>query len=157
MQLFYTELDFSPRLDFCVLIKSNYLFCSPCITAIEQRCSSKYSALNAVNITLCQDYSCVLHNLTLTEKCLIMRSHSIISILKLCFNNICNPVAYNWLCGHVIVLSQDSGPLLDILPSAEIKLHKKIKIIWFENRSLTADNLKSYLEVWKKIIYLVLQ
>ena len=144
---FYTDFNFSPRLDFCVLTDSDYLFCCSCFNAIEQKCPFKYSALNSVNVSFCQYYSHALCDLTLTEKCLIVRSHFIFFILKLRPNDVCNSVIYNQLHDHVVVLPQDSDSLLDILLSAEIKFHEKIKVIWFGDRPPTADNLKSYLEI----------
>ena len=144
---FYTGPGFSSRLDFCALTDSDYLFCHSCFNAIEQKCPLKYSALNGVNVSFCQYYPHALCDLTLTEECLIARSHLIASILKLCLNDVHNSVIYNQLHDHVVVLSQDPGSLLDILLSAEIKFHEKIKMIWFGDRSSTADNLKSYLKV----------
>jgi hypothetical protein len=54
-------------------------------------------------------------------------------------------------------LPQNPGPLLDILPSAEIKLYEKIKVVWFSDRAPTADDLKPYLEVRKEVVYRALQ
>ena len=95
--------------------------------------------------------------MTLTEKCLIARSHPITSVLKLRPNGTINPLAYNRLRGHVVVLPQDPGPLLDILPSAELKLYEKINVVWFGDRPPTADDLKPYLEVRKPVVYRALQ
>ena len=149
--------DSSPRLDSCALLENDYQFCRPCFKAIERRCPPKYSALNAVNVSFCQDYPHVLQDLTLTEERLIARSHPVASILKLRPNNTYNPAAYNRLRGHIIVLPQDPGPLLDILPSPELKLHEKIKVVWFGDRSPTSHDLKPYLEVRKQVVYRALQ
>ena len=126
---FCTEPELSSRLDFCVLIDNDYLFCHFCFNTIQQEHPPKFSALNDVNVLFCQHYPDALQNLILTEKQLIARSHLIASILKLQLNSVSNSTAYNQLHDHVIVLSQDSGSLLDILLSAKIKLHEKIKII----------------------------
>ncbi len=139
------------------MVGSDYLFCHSCFTAIQRRCSPKFSALNAVNVSFCQDYPHAIRDLTLTEECLIARSHPIASILKLRPNGARNPVAYNRLRGHVVILPQDPGPLLDILPSAELRLHEKIKVVWFGDRAPTADDLKPYLEVRKQVVYRALQ
>jgi hypothetical protein len=150
---FYTGPGSSPRLDACALDQNDYLFCHPCFKQIQRRCPPKYSALNGVNVTFCQDYPSVLRDLTLTEECLIARSHPIASILKLRPNSARKSTAYNRLRGHVIVLPQNPGPLLDILPSAEIKLHEKIKVVWFGDRTPTAEDLRPYLEVRKQVVY----
>ena len=154
---FYTGSSSSPRLDSCALLENDYLFCRSCSKAIQKRHPPKYSALNEVNVTFCQNYPRILQNLTLAEECLIARSHPIASILKLRPNGAYNPSAYNRVRGHVIVLPQDPGPLLDILPSAEVKLYDKIKVVWFGDRSPTADDLKPYLEVRKQVVYQALQ
>ena len=147
MLLFYTDHDFSSQLNFCALIKSDYLFYHSCFTIIKDRYLFKFSVLNAVNVFFCQNYSHALQDLILIEKCLITRSHSVASILKLCLNDVYNSVTYNQLHEHVIILFQNSDSLLDILSFNEIRFHKKIKIIWFDNRTLTANNLKSYLKI----------
>jgi uncharacterized protein DUF6570 len=143
----------SSRLDSCAMDGSDYLFCLPCFTAIKKKNPPKYSALNGVNVVFCQNYPAVLENLTLTEECLIARGHPVASILKLRPHG----VSYDRLRGHVIVLPQEPGPLLDILPSAEISLHDKIKVIWFGDRAPTADDLKPYLEVRKEVVFRALQ
>jgi hypothetical protein len=152
LQPFSIEPRLPLRLDSCALFENNYQFCRPCHTAIQQRRPPKFSALNAVNVSFCQDYPCVLKDLTLTEECLIARSHPIASILKLRPNGAFNPAAYNRLRGHIVVLPQEPGPLLDILPSPEVKLCEKIKIVWFGDRAPTANDLKPYLEVRKDVV-----
>ena len=110
-----------------------------------------------MNVTFCQHYPSVLEELTLTEECLIARSHPIASILKLRPNGAFNPAAYNRLRGHIVILPQEPGPLLDILPSPEVSLCETIKVFWFGNRSPTTDDLKLYLEVRKEVILRALQ
>lgn len=147
----------SPKLDSCALVEDEYQFCSPCFNAIRHNLTPKHSALNGVNVSFCQDYPHVLQDLTLAEERLIARSHPIASILKLRPNGAYNPAAYNRVRGHIIVLPQEPGPLLDILPSAELKLHEKIKVVWFGDRPPTTDDLKPYLEVRKHVVYRALQ
>jgi hypothetical protein len=113
--------------------------------------------LNDVNVTFCQHYPNILDNLTLTKECLIVRCHPIALILKLCLNGSPSPVAYNHLRGHIVVLPQDPGPLLEILPSAELRLLDKIKMVWFSNTAPTSDDLRPYLEVRKEVVYNALQ
>ena len=85
------------RLDSCALDGDDYQFCWPCHIDILRRCPPKYSALNAVNVSFCQDYPHVLEELTLMEERLIARSHPVASILKLRPNGTSNPAAYNRL------------------------------------------------------------
>jgi hypothetical protein len=157
LQLFSIEPGLPLRLDSCALFENNYQFCQLCHTAIQQRCPPKFSALNAVNVSFCQDYPWILKDLTLTEECLIARCHPIASILKLRPNGAFNPAAYNRLRGHIIVLPQEPGPLLDILPSPEVKLCEKIMVVWLGDRPPTTDDLKPYLEVRKGVVLRALQ
>jgi hypothetical protein len=142
-----------PCLDSCSLDGTDYLFCRGCVTAIKQRRPPKYSALNAVNVSFCQHYPAALQGLTLTEECLIARGHPIASIVKLRPHG----ASYDRLLGHIIVLPQEPGALLDVLPSAEISLPDKIKVIWFGDRTPTADDLKPCLEVRKAVVLRALQ
>jgi hypothetical protein len=65
----------------------------------------------------------------LTKEYLIVRSHLIALILKLCLNGSLTLVAYNHLCGYIVILPQEPGPLLEILPSAKLCLLDKIKMV----------------------------
>ena len=49
------------------------------------------------------------------------------------------------------------SPLLNILPSPEIKLCEKIMMVWFGDRSPTTNDLKPYLEVQKEVVLRALQ
>ena len=157
MQFFHNESDLFFRLNFCVLMSNDYLFCWFCFDIILKWYLLKYFVLNIINVFFCQYYSCALQNLTFTEKCLIVRSHSIVSVLKLCFNDTVNSLTYNQLHDHVIVLLQNSDFFLNILFSAELKLCEKINVIWFDDRFSTIVDLKSYLKIWKFVVYWVLQ
>ena len=150
---FRVDATSPPRLDSCSLDGTDYLFCHGCFNAIKQRKPPKYSALNAVNVSFCQDYPDALKGLTLTEECLIARGHPIASIVKL------RPHAasYHRLQGHIIVLPQEPGALLDLLPSAEINFPEKIKVIWFGDRVPTAEDLRPCLEVRKAVVLRALQ
>ena len=147
----------SLRLNSCILMSNNYLFCWSYFDVILKWYSLKYSALNVVNVFFCQYYSCAFQDLTLTEKCLIIRNHSIMFVLKLHLNNTVNSLTYNWLHSHVIILSQNSDSFFDILFNTELKLYEKINVIWFDDKSLTAVDLKSYLKIQKLVIYQALQ
>ena len=40
------------------------------------------------------------------------------------------PANYNAFRGHMIVIPQEPGPLLQILPSPELRLDNLIKVFW---------------------------
>ena len=79
------------------------------------------------------------------------------SVLKLHLNDTVNLLTYNQVHNHVIILSQNSDSLFDILLSAELKLYEKINVIWFDDRFSTAADLKFYLKIQKLVIYQTLQ
>ncbi len=109
----------------------------------------KFSALNAVNVTMCQHYPAELEDLTLMEEYAIARSHPIGTILKLKPNGARNPTAYNGIRGHLVTIPQDPGPLLDILPSPDLQFHDHIRVIWTGKTEPTVDDLKPFVQVRK--------
>ncbi|KAI1829024.1 hypothetical protein DTO027I6_10052 [Penicillium roqueforti] len=110
----------------------------------------KFSARNLVNVTLCQHYPDALEGLTLSEEYLIAKCHPVGVVVKLRPGGRSSPVNYYALRGHFIVIPQDPGPLLQILPSTELRLHTLIKVFWLGNRSPTDTDLNPFLLVRKQ-------
>ncbi|KAI3286470.1 hypothetical protein DTO002I6_8141 [Penicillium roqueforti] len=117
----------------------------------------KFSAKNMVNVTLCQNYSSALEDLTLSEEYLIAKCHPLGVVLKLRPGGRSSPVNYHALRGHFIVIPQDPGPLLDILPSPELTLHSLIKVFWLGARPPVDSDLKPFLVVRKAKVLAALQ
>jgi hypothetical protein len=116
----------------------------------------KFSALNAVNVTMCQNYPAELEDLTLMEEYTVARCHPIGAILKLKPNGIMNQAAYNGIRGHIVTIPQDPGSL-DILPSPQLRFHDHIRIVWTGKTEPTVDDLKPFLEIRKaKVIQALL-
>src|SRR5271163_572194 len=138
------------RLDDCSLADGSYQACKACFNALNGRRIPKFSALNAVNVTMCQHYPQELEDLTLMEEYAIARSHPIGTILKLKPNGVPNPTAYNGIRGHIVTIPQNPGPLLDILPSPDLQFHDHIRIIWTGKTEPTVDDLKPFVEVRKE-------
>ena len=44
------------QLDHCGIMDGSYQFCQPCLNALDGGRIPKFSAMNAVNVTMCQDY-----------------------------------------------------------------------------------------------------
>src|SRR6266850_4163261 len=84
-----------------------------------------------------------------TEEYTIARSHPIGAILKLKPNGLRNQAAYNGIRGHIVTIPQDAGPLLDILPSPQLRFYDHIRIIWTGKTEPTVDDLKPFVEVRK--------
>src|SRR5947199_718583 len=138
------------QLDHCGIVDGYYQFCQACLNALDGGRIPKFSAMNAVNITMCQDYPAELEDLTLTEEYAIARCHPIGAILKLKPNGLRNPTAYNGIRGHIVTIPQNSGPLLDILPSPDLQFHDHIRIVWTGKKEPTVDDLKPFVEVRKE-------
>jgi len=102
-----------------------------------------------MNVTMCQDYPSELKDLTPVEECLIAKCHPIGTILKLRPGGHSTPANYHALRGHMIVIPQNPEPLLQILPSPDLKLQNLIKVFWLGNQPPTNQDLKPYLQVRK--------
>ena len=127
------------QLDKCSIVDGSYQFCKTCFNDLNRGRIPKFSALNAVNVNMCQHYPPELEDLTLMEEYVIARSHPIGTILKLKPNGVRNPTAYNGIRGHIITIPQDPGPLLNILPSPDLQFHDHIRVIWTGKTEPTAD------------------
>jgi Domain of unknown function (DUF6570) len=145
------------NLDRCGHDGNSWNFCNLCHAAIKRNSVPKFSAENFVNVTMCQDYPSALENLTPVEECLIAKCHPNGTILKLRPNGYVSPVNYNALRGHFIVIPQDPGPLLHILPSPELRLNNLIKVFWLGKQRPTNQDLKPFLGVRKNKVLLALQ
>jgi len=145
------------RLDRCGHHRDSWEFCTPCHTAVSRGSIPKFSALNLVNVTMCQDYPSALEDLTAIEECLIAKCHPVGTILKLRPGRRAAPLNYNALRGHMIVIPQDPGPLLQILPSPELRLDNLIKVFWLGKRAPADADLKPFLQVRKDRVLAALQ
>jgi len=137
------------RLDQCGHHENSWNFCKLCFTAIYQRRVPKFSASNFMNVTMCQDYPSALEDLTPVEECLIAKCHPVATILKLRPGGRASPINHNALRGHIIVIPQDPGPLLQILPSPELRLENLIKVFWLGKDRPKNKDLKPFLQVRK--------
>jgi hypothetical protein len=99
-------------LDRCGHHEDSWDFCAACHGAVSRGNIPKFSALNLVNVTTCQDYPSALEYLTATEECLIAKCHPVGTILKLRPGGRSSPITYNAIRGYMIVIPQDPGPLL---------------------------------------------
>ena len=118
------------HLDECGHYRNSWHFCTSCYTAITYLNIPKFSAANSVNVTICQHYPSALEDLTAVEECLIAKCHPVGTIIKLRPGG---PSNYNALRDHMIVIPQDPGPLLPILPSPELRLDNLIKVFGWES------------------------
>ena len=106
---------------------------------------------------MCQHYPAALKDLTAVEECIIAKCHPLGIILKLRPAGHSSPTNYNALRGHMILIPQDPGPLLQILPSPELRLDNLIKVFWLGKYPPTNRDLKPFLQVRKDKVLAALQ
>ena len=131
-------------LDRCGSHGNSWVFCSLCYAAIRRNSIPKFSAENSINVTMCHHYPSALEDLTVVEECLIAKCHPVGTILKLRPCGHSSPTNYNALRGHMIVIPQDPGPLLHILPSPELRLDNLIKVFWLGKRAPADTDLNPF-------------
>jgi len=102
-----------------------------------------------MNVTFCQDYPPELKDLTPVEEAVIAKCHPVGIILKLRPGGHSSPSNYRAVKGHFVIIPQDPGPLLDILPSPDLHLQNLFKVFWFNDRPPTDDALKPFLVIRK--------
>ncbi|KAF4210355.1 hypothetical protein CNMCM5878_004518 [Aspergillus fumigatiaffinis] len=140
-------LPLGGALDRCGRRGCTWDICLSCHKALIRGTTPKFSAKNLVNVTLCQDYPSVLDDLTLTEECVIARCHPLGVIVKLRPGGRRSSISHRALRGHFIVIPQDPGPLLQILPSPELRLDSLIKVFWLGDRPPTYEDLSPFLVI----------
>lgn len=137
------------HLDYCGKHDDEWDVCLTCLKSLSQNTLPKFSALNRVNMTMCQNYPTVLESLTPVEECLIARCHPLGILLKLRPGGRASPISYRALRGHFIVIPQDPEPLLEILPSPALRLHDVFRVFWLGKQPATYTDLSPFLLVRK--------
>ena len=133
-------------------------FCTTCQLALAATQASKFRWYNQVNMTTCVQFLEQLKGLTLVEEALIARAHLVISILKLRPAGGSKPSAtYQRIRGHAVVLQQNPGPLLHILPSSMFQPYQVIKVVWASDTPHTTSHLQQHLQVRKQKVQVALE
>jgi hypothetical protein len=84
------------QLDNCgTIVNGSCRICITYLDALNKGNIPKFSALNAVNVIMCQHYPLELQDLTLMEEYVVARTHPIGTILKLKPYGVRNSTAYN--------------------------------------------------------------
>lgn len=144
-------------LDSCGWKEGFWYLCSACHSALLRGSAPKFSAKNLVNVTLCQHYPDALKDLTITEEYLIAKSHPVGLVIKLRPGGQTSPANYRALRGHFIIIPQDPKPLLQILPSPQLRFAELIKVFWLGNRPPSDNDLQPFLLVRKHKVLAALQ
>jgi hypothetical protein len=108
-------------------------------------------------MTLCQHFPAVLRDLTLPEEYLIAKSQPVGVVLKLRPGGRSSPNTHRVLRGHFIVVPQDPGPLLQILPSPELRFTELIKVFWLGKQPPGVSDLQPFLLVRRHKVFAALQ
>lgn len=114
------------NLDCCRYTDNGSHFCKSCYGMIFEKNIPKFGSANRINVLSYQKYSNILSNLTLVKKIFIVRTHFVISIIKLRLSGFDFFALYLW--GYTVVLLQNPGPLLTILPLSILAPHNVICI-----------------------------
>ncbi|OKP14757.1 hypothetical protein PENSUB_7469, partial [Penicillium subrubescens] len=144
-------------LDPCGRYGNTWNLCSSCYASLNRNMIPKFSARNLVNLTRCQDYPSALEGLTLTEECLIAKCYPLGVVLKLRPGGRSSPINYYTLRGHFIIIPQDPGLLLEILPSPDLTLYSLIKVFWLGRRPPVDADLSQFLLVRKAKVLAALE
>ncbi len=131
-------------LDICGQNGNHFYFCQSCVNDIQKSKPPRFGYINGINTYTCHSYPESLKDLTLVEEAVITRAHPIISIIKLRPSGASVSASYSRIRGHAVVLSQQSGPLLNLLPSNDIQLHDIIRVVWLGKRPPNDNNLRYF-------------
>ena len=145
------------HLDCCACHEDAYFFCVTCFNCISKLKPPKFGAANSVNTTFCQSFPEELKDLTLAEEAFIAKAHPVVSILKLKPSKTSASVSYQRIRGHAVVLPQNPGPLLDILPSSNLVLHDILRIVWAGDRPHTTTDIRLFAKVKRAKVFSALR
>ena len=104
----------------------------------------------------CQYYLGPLKGFTSAEKAVIARVHTVITILKLKPNNSFNPGSYRGVCRHFVLLSQNLGPLLSLLPSKTTSVDDIVRVLWAGKTLPHPKQLSGFVSIQKYCVILTL-
>lgn len=129
MTVFETNILCCYDLDICDCCARTLNFCHDYWTHISESKEPKFSISNKMLQLYCQYYSRPLEGLTSAEKVVIAKAHPVITILKLKPNNNFNPGLYRSICRPSMLLLQNPGSLLNLLPSETTSVDDIVKIV----------------------------
>ncbi len=128
-------------LDTCGQNGNHLYFCQSCVNDIQKSKPPQFGCINGVNTYTCHSYPESLKDLTLVEEAVIARAHPIISIIMLRPSGASVSASYSRIRGHAVVLPQQPGLFLNLLPSNDIQLHDIIRVVWLGKRPLNDNDL----------------
>ena len=142
---------FEAGLNQCDLIEEgSAIFCNICLATIAASKPPSFGHMNAVNTTCFHQFPMVLSDLTLVEEAIIARAHLMILILKLLPADRASPQSiYKGIRGHAVILPQNPGPFVNMLPSSTFQVQDIIRVVWASDKTYTEDQLRLVITVRK--------
>ncbi|WP_375449087.1 DUF6570 domain-containing protein [uncultured Nostoc sp.] len=107
----------------------------------------KFGSANCINVSPCQKYPDILSDLTPVEEAFIACAHPVMLIIKLRPSGSGSSALYYRIRDHTVVLPQNPGPLLTILPSSTLAPHNVIRIAWASKRPHTPFDIRFFVRV----------
>lgn len=130
MAAFDTDILHCHDLDHCGRLSNSFKFCHDCWNHVSKGEPPKFGVSNKMPQLYCQHYPKPLEDLTSAEEAVIARAHPVVTILKLRPNNSFNPGAYTGVRGHSVLLPQNPGPMLNLLPSETTSVDDVVQVVW---------------------------
>ena len=116
-------------LDCCGCTDNSFQFYKSCYGMIIEKKIPKFGSANCINVSPCQKYPDILSDLTPVEEAFIACAHPVMLIIKLRPSGSGSSALYYRIRDHTVVLPQNPGPLLTILPSSTLAPHNVIRIV----------------------------
>lgn len=152
LSAFESHILVASDLDHCGKREHYFNFCMTCYRQIIESKPPKFGSTSQINVCTCQNYPDALNDLTLVEEAVIARAHPVISILKLRPAGASLSASYQRIRGHAVVLPQNPGPLLTLLPSSSLELHDVIRVVWAGKRPHTEGDIRPFGRIRKNKI-----
>ncbi len=130
MVVFETHILHCYDLDVCGCCSGSFNFCHDYWTCVSGGREPKFRISNKMPKLCCQYYLAPLEDLISAEEAVIARAHPVVTILKLRLNDSFNPGTCKGVCGHSVLLPQNPGPLLTLLPSESTSVDDVMRVVW---------------------------
>lgn len=134
-------------LDCCGRVDAGSHFCKFCYGMVVEKKIPKFGSINCIYVSHYQKYPDILNNMTAVEEAVIARAHPIMSIIKLRPSSSGFLTSYHCIRGHTVVLLQNPGPLLTILPSSILVPYNVIRIAWASKQPHTLSDIRLFVRV----------
>lgn len=123
-----------------------------CYRQIIESKPLKFGSISQINVCTCQNYPDAFNDLTLLDEAANAYAHPVISILTLRPAEASFSVSYQRVRGYAVVLPQNPGLLLNLLPSPSLELHDIIQVVWIRKKPHTEGVICPFRHVRKNKI-----